>query len=170
MPSECLSYLHSILERMELTINIEKTHLLNARQEAFDFLGFIFRYVWSPYKKNQKYLRISPTKKSIINIRQKVGNYLRYNGKKNPYAVSKGLNAIIRGWINYINIPGVSYSKRARFKLENYLWDRLRRYYRRKSQRKSKLYRQGAFEVLTSKYCLIDPLIYQVADSRESFR
>jgi len=37
MPSECLNYLHAILERMELTINTDKTHLLNARQEPFNF-------------------------------------------------------------------------------------------------------------------------------------
>jgi len=170
MPSECLNYLHAILERMELTINTDKTHLLNARQEPFNFLGFTFRYVWSSYNKNKKWLRISPTKESIMNIRQKVGNYLRYNGRKNPYAVSKGLNSIMRGWLNYIIIPDVSYSNSGRFKLENYLWDRLRRYYKRKSQRASKLYRQGAFEVLTSHYGLIDPIIYKLVDSRKCFR
>lgn len=170
MPHECLSKLHAILNRMELTVNTDKTHLLNARQESFNFLGFTFEYAWSPYKKNQKYLRISPADNSIINIRKKVGDYLRYNGRKNPYAVSKGLNLIMRGWLNYINIPDVTHPKSAKFKLENYLWERLRRYYKRKGQRKSKLYSRGAFEVLTNKYGLIDPLIYQVAASRESFR
>ena len=170
MPSECLLKLHAILKRMELTVNTDKTHLLNARQEAFNFLGFTFRYVWSSYNRNKKYLQITPTKASVINIRRKVGNYLRFNGRKNPYAVSKGLNSIIRGWLNYIIVPGVSYSNGGRFKLENYLWESLRRYYRRKSQRASKLYRQGAFEVLTSKYGLIDPIIYRLVESRECFR
>ncbi len=170
IPTECITYLHSILDKMELTINTDKTHLLNSRQEPFDFLGFTFRYAWSPYKKNRKYLRITPKKESIINVCRKAGDYLRYNGKKNPYAVSKGLNSIIRGWINYIDIPGISNTKSAKFKLENYLWDRLRRYYKRKGQRKSKLYSRGAFEVLVRKYGLIDPLIYKIADNRECFR
>jgi group II intron reverse transcriptase/maturase len=170
MPEECLNYLHAILERMELTVNTDKTHLLNARKESFDFLGFTFRYVWNPYKRNHKYLRITPKKESIVNVCQNVGNYLRHNGKKNPYAVSKGLNSIIRGWINYVDIPKVSHTTSAKFKLENYLWRRLQRYYKRKSQRKSKFYSQRAFKVLTQRYGLIDPLIYKIADSRECFR
>jgi len=37
-------------------------------------------------------------------------------------------------------------------------------------QRASKLYCQGAFEVLTKRYGLIDPIIYKLVDSRECFR
>ena len=47
-------------------------------------------------------------------------------------------------------------------KLRYYLYDKLCRYYNRKSQRKSRLYGQRAFEILVSKYALIDPTQYFV--------
>ena len=42
---------------------------------------------------------------------------------------------------------------------------KLWRYYNRKSQRKSRLYGQQAFEILVSKYALIDPTQYFVKSS-----
>lgn len=42
-------------------------------------------------------------------------------------------------------------------KLRYYLYDKLNRYYNRKSQRKSRLYGQQAFEILVQKHGLIDP-------------
>lgn len=41
---EAISKLHGYLERMELTINEEKSKMVNAREEPFDFLGFTVRY------------------------------------------------------------------------------------------------------------------------------
>jgi len=79
------------------------------------------------------------------------------NKTATPTQVAAGLNRIIRGWINYFQIKGVSYPKKALRDLRYYLREKLNRYYKRKSQRKSKLYRQGAFEELVEKYGLIDP-------------
>jgi hypothetical protein len=45
-------------------------------------------------------------------------------------------------------------------KLRFFLSDSIHRYYNRKSQRKCRLYGQKAFEVLVSKYGLIDPTKY----------
>ena len=42
--------------------------------------------------------------------------------------------------------------------------DKTFRFYKRKSQRKSKLYRQNAFVVLTEKYGLVDPTKYCLSD------
>ncbi len=56
------------------------------------------------------------------------------------------LNPIIRGWMNYYKIDKVSYTQVAFKDLEDYLRNRLFRYYNRKSQRKSRLYGQQAFD------------------------
>jgi len=74
--------------------------------------------------------------------------------------VAMGLNSIIRGWLNYFSIPGVSYPAMSKRRLRAYLSTRLYRYFNRKSQRKSRLYRQKAFEVLVTKFGLIDPTKY----------
>ena len=41
---ERITQLHGYLTRMELTINQEKSQLVNAKDTPFDFLGFTFRY------------------------------------------------------------------------------------------------------------------------------
>ena len=67
------------------------------------------------------------------------------------------LNPIIRGWMNYYKIDKVSYTQVAFKELEDYLRNRLFRYYNRKSQRKSRLYGKQAFKILVEDYGLIKP-------------
>jgi len=160
IPKRCIDMLHNILQRMELEINQDKTRLVDVREEPFDFLGFTFRYDRDLYGRNLKYLNIIPSKNSSKSIRLKIKDYLSKNGHKSPTQLIKGLNLIVKGWINYYTIPQVSYSKAEKRILRWYLSDSLHRYYRRKSQRKSKLYYQDAFKVLTEKYGLADPTKY----------
>jgi len=98
-----------------------------------------------------------PSKKSEQKIRDKVKEYLRTHGHYNAQDVASGLNSKIRGWLNYFSIPGVSYPAMSKRRLRSYLSTRLYRYYNRKSQRKSRLYGQKAFEVLVNNFGLIDP-------------
>ncbi len=162
IPTSCLEALQAILDRMELEVNKEKTHLLNVDSEPFDFLGFTFRYDRDIHGRSRKYLNVFPRKKSGKAIRVKVKEHLKRNGHKNPSALVAGLNPILRGWINYYSIPGVSYPKMEKRRLRWYLTESIHQYYRRKSQRKCKLYYQNAFDVLTSRYNLVDPTKYTV--------
>jgi len=132
--------------------------------DPFDCSGFTFRYNKDLFVKNKKYLNIIPRKKSAQTIRDKIREYLRKNGHKNPTELVKGLNPILKGWMNYYSIPKVSYPQLEKRKLRWYMMESLHRYYRRKSQRKSKLYRKNAFEELTSKYGLVDPSKYSYAN------
>lgn len=164
IPQHCIDYLHSMLNRMGLELNEDKTRLVNVEAEPFDFLGFTFRYDRDLFVKNKKYLNIIPRKKSAQALRTKIREYLHRNGHKNPAELTKGLNPILRGWMNYYSVPKVSYPQMEKRKLRWYMMESLHRYYRRKSQRKSKLYRQNAFEVLTTKYGLVDPSRYSLAN------
>jgi RNA-directed DNA polymerase len=156
IPEECLKYLHDILDRMELTVNQDKTRLVRATCEPFDFLGFTFRYDRDLHGRNYKYLNIIPSKKSEQHLRNNIKEYLRYNGHKNPIDLAKGLNLIIRGWYNYFTIGKVSYPNTSKRKIRYYLMQKLHRYYRKKSQRKCKLYRQNAYERLVKYHGLYD--------------
>lgn len=164
IPEHCIKYLQEMLKRMELEFNEDKTRLVNVETDPFDFLGFTFRYDKDLFVKNKKYLNIIPRKKSAQTIRDKIREYLRRNGHKNPTELAKGLNPILKGWMNYYSIPTVSYPQLEKRKLRWYMMESLHRYYRRKSQRKSKLYRKNAFEVLTTKYGLVDPSKYFYAN------
>jgi len=160
LPSEIIEKLNSVLTRMGLTINGTKTRQINARKEGFNFLGFTVRYDRDIKGRNSHYWNIIPSKKSEQKVRDKVKDFLKTHGHSNVQDVVKGLNAAIRGWLNYFEIKGVSYPAMSKRNLRFYLSNSLYRYYNRKSQRKCRLYRQKAFEVLTTKFGLIDPSKY----------
>jgi RNA-directed DNA polymerase len=153
--------LKDLLERMGLTLNEKKSRQINAKITPFNFLGFVFRYDKS-FKKPQasKFWNVKPSEKSNKKIRSKIGSALKNMGHYKPEVLVKGLNAILSGWLNYFEIKGVSYPFVAKRQLNYYLRMRLMKYFNRKSQRKSRLYRTQAFELLVHKYGLIDPIKY----------
>lgn len=158
LPDVAIEKLQSLLNRMGLTINEEKTHKIEAKESSFDFLGFTIRYCKDLKGRNSHYWNITPSKKSEVKIRKKVGDYLRTHGHFKAETLVGGLNPILRGWLNYFEINGVSYPAMSKRRLRFYLHQRFLRYYNRKSQRKSRLYRQNAFVKLVEKYQLIDPV------------
>ena len=160
IPVECLDYMNGMFRRMKLKLNEEKSRLLCAHEESFDFLGHTFRFSDDIFGRPFKYWNVAPSMKSQKKIRSKIREYLKYNGHNAPRDVADDLNAITRGWINYFSIRGVTYPNMAKRDIRYYLCNRLTRFYKRKSQRKCKLFHQGAFEVLVRKYGLIAPSKY----------
>lgn len=167
IPPKVLSKLKDLLDRMGLTLNENKTKLINARDQTFDFLGFTVRYSRDLFVKGRKYWEIFSSRKSEAKIRERIREFLKSGGHYAPEKVSGGLNSIIRGWLNYFDAGGISYMKMPRRRLRKYLFSTIYRYYNRKSQRKSRLYRQKAFEVLTIRYGLIDPTKYSLSLNRK---
>lgn len=158
-----LDRLRTLLTRMGLTLNEEKSKRIKATELPFNFLGFAFRYDRS-YKNPQggKFWNVQPNDKSTKKIRQNIGATLKTTGHYTPEVLVTELNAKLRGWLNYFDIPGVSYPYAAKTKLNYYLRIRLVQYFNRKSQRKSRLYRKRAFELLVAKFGLIDPKSYKL--------
>ena len=154
---DSLDKLHRYIERMGLIINEEKSKKVKAKEQPFDFLGFTFRYDRSIYDKDRRYWNVVPRAKSEKKIRQNINARLKLIGHMPAEFIPHELNPIIRGWMNYYKIDGVSYTQVAFRKLDNYLRNRLHRYYNRKSQRKSNLHGQQAYELLTRKHGLIVP-------------
>ena len=159
---EAIEKLRSILERMGLKLNEQKTRRVQAMDTAFHFLGFIIRYDVDVHGRNKHYWNIIPSNKSENKIREKIGEFLKQSGHCNPLTVSKGLNTILRGWLNYFDIPKTSYPSMSKRAIRYYLVESLHRYYNRKSQRRSRLFGTRAFELLVSKYGLIDPMKFYV--------
>lgn len=166
IPEEVNKKLRNLLQRMGLSLNEAKTKQIEARKESFNFLGFTVRYCKDIHGRDKRYWNITPSKKSEQKIRGKVREYLKTHGHCKSQDVATGLNTIMRGWLNYFEIKGVSYPAMSKRKLRDYLYDRLYRYYKRKSQRKCRLYRQKAFEVLVARYGLINPTNYANLKSR----
>ena len=161
MTTKVLSKLKELLGRMGLTLNEAKSKQLDAKATPFHFLGFVFRYDQSYNPKIKgKFWNVKPSDKSNKKIREKVGTLLQSMGHYRPEVMVQQLNALLRGWLNYFDIKGVSYPLVAKRQLNYYLRMRLLRYFNRKSQRKSRLYRKQAFGILVRRYGLIDPLHY----------
>lgn len=166
LPGEVIEKLKTLLSRMGLNLNETKTRQIDARDQSFDFLGFTMRSDWDLQGRKTKYWNIMPSKKSELKIREKVREFLKTHGHYNAKEFVKGLNTILRGWLNYFEIKGVSYPAMSKRRLRFYLSTGIHRYYNRKSQRKCRLYGQKAFEVLTTKFGLIDPSKYAVQNGR----
>ena len=161
--SAVIKKLKELLDRMGLKLNEQKSTQLDAREKPFHFLGFVFRYDQSlKNPQGGKFWNVKPSEKSNKKIREKIGATLQRMGHYKVETLVSELNAILRGWLNYFEIKGVSYPFVAKRKLNYYLRTRLVKYFNRKSQRKSRLYRKQAFELLVSKYGLIDPIRYQL--------
>jgi RNA-directed DNA polymerase len=157
---EVLQYLYGMLERMKLSVNREKTKLLNAMEEEFSFLGFVVRYDQDLHGRNRRYWNMKPGRKAEQKLRDRLKEYLNTHRNCPPEVIARDINSIMKGWINYFTIAGVSYPQQSKRKLRWYVMDKLQRFYYRKSQRKSRLYRKGAYEVLRARYGMIDPRAY----------
>lgn len=166
LPKEVIEKLKTLLHRMGLMLNDSKTRHIDARAESFNFLGFTIRYDKDIKGRYFRYWNIVPSKKSEQKIRDKVKDYLKTHGHYKASDIASGLNSRIRGWLNYFSISGVSYPAMSKRNLRIYLMNSLYRYYNRKSQRKSRLYRQNAFEVLVARFGLIDPSKYTYSRAR----
>ena len=160
IPEEAINYLKGMLGRMKLKVNEEKSRMLNGYKESFDFLGFTFRYSKDLFQCDKKYWNIEPSAKSQKKLRRKIRDYLKSNGHKAPEILVKDFNIMLRGWINYFSIDKVSYPAKAKRNLRYYLSKKLNRFYKRKSQRKCKLYSKGALDYLIEQYGLIDVARY----------
>lgn len=154
--------LKELLDKMGLKLNETKTRLIEATKESFSFLGFTVRYDKDLKGRPTKYWNIEPSDKSEKKIREKIREYLAAKGHYAACKVAEDLNTMVRGWLNYFDIPGVSYPAMSKRKLRYYLRERLNRYYNRKSQRRSRLYGKQAFEILVAEHGLIDPTQYFV--------
>lgn len=160
IPIEITEKLKNLLKRMGLSLNEAKTRLVDATKEGFNFLGFTISYDKDLRGRPSRYWNITPSRKSEQKIRENVRGFLKTHGHSKVQDVVTGLNSRTRGWLNYFEIQGVSYPAVSKRRLRYYMYNSLYRYYKRKSQRKCRLYGQKAFEVLTTQYGLIDPTKY----------
>lgn len=158
--SQIKDKLKDLLSRMGLSLNEEKTRMVRAKEESFDFLGFSIRYDRSIRGSRSHYWNIIPSRKSEQRLRDKIKDYLSRHGHYPAEQICGDLNLQLAGWLNYFEIKGVSYPAMSKRRIRHYLHERLNRYYTRKSQRRCRLYGQKAFEVLVAKYGLIDPTKY----------
>ncbi len=125
---EALEWTRGVMERIGLTLNETKTELVKARTQSFDFLGYTF----GPHrfkKDGHWYLGASPSKKSVQRLKQKVGAVLRPSNVGPWTEVRDRLNRMLAGWTNYF---GYGTRKAAYRAVDNYVYERVRGFLRRR--------------------------------------
>jgi RNA-directed DNA polymerase len=132
--AKALDWTRLVMTRMGLTLNEAKTSIKQARQERFDFLGYTF----GPHhyrKDGHWYLGASPSHKSVLRIKQKVGDLLQPSNVGTWDEVRDRLNQILRGWSGYFSYGTRLPAYRA---VDNHVYQRVRDFLTRRHQVKSR--------------------------------
>ena len=98
-----LAAVRHVLERLDLTLNETKTHIVDAKQESFNFLGFAIR-VSKSWRSGKSYEHICPAPKSLAKIKDRITQLT--TRKRTPIPLEKvigSVNATLRGWTNYFH-------------------------------------------------------------------
>ena len=136
---KALDALRSICTRLSLTLNEEKTRVVDAVVESFAFLGFEIRKVRND-KTGKWYSRIWPAKKSERALRQKLREQLNRTTMRRPVTEVVGdVNRTLHGWTNYFHF-GQPQSVMKR--LKHFAEQRLRKWLMRRRQRRGPGYSQ----------------------------
>src|SRR6266446_358603 len=141
--AEALAWTKVVMTKLGLTINEAKTSLRNARQERFDFLGYSFGAHRFEANGNW-YLGASPSKKSVQRLKTKVGDLLVPSNIDPWPEVCDKLNRSLRGWSNYFGYGSRSKAYRS---VDQYVFERVRRFLARRHKVQGRGNRRFTFDV-----------------------
>lgn len=100
-PEFYLGQAKAVLDRLGLTLNEQKTKVVNAREEPFDFLGH--RFVVQRSKRTQDWKTYYyPAPKAMASVKSKIRDIARHGQHWHlPDLIQERLNPVLRGWGNY---------------------------------------------------------------------
>jgi RNA-directed DNA polymerase len=121
--------------RMGLTINAAKTSIVRVVPDggAVDFLGYRFRWEKGDLYPGRPWLAVKPSPKSQQRFRDRVGEMTSTRRGATPIPdLSAKLNRYLRGWAQYF---GAFHRGRIFGKADGFVYDRMVRHLKRRSQR-----------------------------------
>ncbi len=125
-----------------LTFSEEKTKICHLSQ-GFNFLGFNIKQYSKPLTARTGWkLLIKPSKESEQKIRSKIKDEWKALQGVNIQIVLAKLNPIIRGWANYFR---VGIAKRSFARLDNFMYEKERKFVKRKHSAKPKVWQQKKY-------------------------
>jgi hypothetical protein len=123
-----------VLGYLSLSLNSEKTRVIEAKRDGFDFLGFVIRLVKNP-KTGKTFPLIRPSQEAMKRIRAEIR---QLTGKRkhtlSEEMVIESLNEVVRGWVNYFYYRHCSRSMSV---LKYYLERRVKIFLKRKHKQTS---------------------------------
>ncbi|MFN0086385.1 MAG: group II intron reverse transcriptase/maturase [Blastocatellia bacterium] len=124
--------------RMSLTINREKTRIVNLKEKGakLDFLGFSFRNDRDLYGRERRYLNVFPSAKSVANEKERIRGLTDHHHCFQPLPeMIEKINRQTTGWKGYFNF---GYARQAFRGINQLVMERMIRHAQRRSQRPMK--------------------------------
>jgi RNA-directed DNA polymerase len=126
--SEVLARTRRWFTAMGLTLNEQKTRVVDGRCEPFTFLGYTFgpqRY----RKDGHWYLGAAPAQKAVQRVKERVRGILRPGDQAPWEQVVSELNRVVQGWANHFSYGTRLMAYRA---VENHVYEGVRHFLRRR--------------------------------------
>jgi RNA-directed DNA polymerase len=134
-----------VLRGLELSLNEEKTRVIDAKKERFNFLGFTVEAKRNP-RTGKRFPLITPSREATAEIKAEIKALTcRKNLRLPNEVIIRKLNEQVRGWVGYFYYGNCS---RDLTKLRNFLDERVRIYLRRKHTKKSRGYKDYPYRYL----------------------
>jgi RNA-directed DNA polymerase len=132
---EPLKGVRHVLERLGLSLNEAKTHIVDANEASFDFLGFTIQMSRGA-KSGKPYPNVRPSDKALKKIKARLTELTKRELTCIPLGdVVANVNRSLRGWANYFHYRN---SSLAMSKVRNHAEDRLRTHLRKRHQVKDR--------------------------------
>jgi RNA-directed DNA polymerase len=153
--AEALERMRSLMGRLGLTVNEDKTRLVNLPREEMTFLGYTFRTCYT--RKGRPYLGTRPSKKALKRVCRRIHDETSTRWiTSTPEKRVEEINRIVRGWCGYFNQGPVFREYRM---ITAYTARRLRRWLMKKHKRRGTGYRQYPDEYLYERLGLYKPWV-----------
>ena len=137
-----MEVIQRILRRLGLTLNTEKTHVVDVTQRSFDFLGFEIRIIRS-WRTGGEYANVQPSRKSLKMIKSRLTSMTRRELTPVPLEdVIGNVNEALRGWVAYFHYRNCS---RVMEKVKFHAEQRLRTHLRRRHKVRWRISGYGRF-------------------------
>jgi len=143
-----------VLDDLGLTLNEEKTRVVDACQESFEFLGFTIG-MKRGRRTGKMYPLTEPSKKALKHIRSEIKRLTteRYSAVPTEVVIQK-VNEVARGWVGYFRYGNCT---KALSTLKRYMVYRMRVYLRRKHH-----YRSFGYKAYPDRYYFDSLGLYEV--------
>lgn len=126
---EPLTVVRHVLERLDLSLNEAKTHIVDATEASFDFLGFTVQMSRGA-KTGKPYPNVRPSDKALKQIKARLTERTRRELTVIPLAdVVANVNRSLSGWVNYFHYRN---SSGAMYKVRQHAEQRLRIHLRKR--------------------------------------
>nr|MBF0223550.1 group II intron reverse transcriptase/maturase [Desulfobulbaceae bacterium] len=153
---EPLKVVRHVLDRLGLTLNETKTHVVDAKEASFDFLGFTIQMSRGA-KTGKPYPNVRPSDKAVKKIKARLTELTQRELTCIPLEnVVGNVNRSLRGWVNYFHYRN---SSLAMSKVKNHAEERLRTHLQKRHKVKDRgtAYKRFQNASLYERYGLYKP-------------